>query len=73
MAKKPTVKVGQIYHSQYNNAYCVVTQLKEVVDKDKIFLYACIKWTDTLEDDEVAVSVLTGKDKFDYEHFTLVS
>jgi hypothetical protein len=73
MEKKPTVEVGQIYHSQYNNAYCVITEIKTVVDRGVEFLYASIKWTDTLEDDEVAISVLTGKNKFDFEYFTLVS
>jgi hypothetical protein len=72
MSKKTQVAIGQIWYSKYNNAYCVVTAIKEVVDVDKLFQYACIKWTDTLEDDEVATSVLLGQDKFDYEHFTLI-
>jgi len=73
MEKKPTVEIGQIYHSQYNDAYCIVVGIKKVVDGDIHSMYASIKWTDTLEDDETAFSVLLGKDKFDFEYFTLVS
>lgn len=63
MRKKP--KVGQVWYCNFNNAYFVIIG---VLDKRRAPEYhVCkIKWTDTLEQDEVAVKTLLTHESFSY-------
>lgn len=63
MRKKP--KVGQVWYCSFNDAYFLITG---VLDKNREPEYhVCkIKWTDTLERDEVAVKTLLTHESFSY-------
>ena len=73
MVEKPYPQVGQIWHSQFHDAFCILLSTGKYVDDGTTIWYAQIKWTDTQEKDELSFDHLLGNDEDDYEHFTFIT
>ena len=69
MEKKPYPQVGQIWHSKWFDALLIII---EVLDKQEEVPYAKIRWTDTMERDEVTIGTLLQEEDLFKEFFTFI-